>query len=284
MSHVDDDIPEFVGGDRKTRAEPVKSKNTKAAALAVETVAAPKAAARAAEPVAPQTEPEVEVTPFDQFGKIVSPPVEVVAKLKPEVKARLMALLQASVEAEEAEQTLADTEKTLYATVSEAHRKRVHYEHVRPQTTHVDELRRVIAARQGRPLPPPEVDPNAEKAAIALDEAEVLVSTLRADLESARLIVKSKRTTLSEAYSLWMGYAPKRDVADLVRENIAREQARKLARVAQGLAPEEEPPPHHHVEPIDQVMSSHRGSVNVNWRRPPGSWRGAPSAKVPSQR
>jgi hypothetical protein len=185
------------------------------------------------------TTQEIEIVPFNSLGKIVAPAPELVAKMNPEPKARLMAMLKANIEAEDAESGMRRTEKELFAAVSDAQRARAAFEKLKPQTTHVDELRRVIAARAGRPLPPAKVDPKAEPAAIAADEAEALCGKLRGDLEVAKLVLKDKRATLSVAILAWQGLQPKRDTAYLVRENLKRETERRLARVAQGLSPDE---------------------------------------------
>ena len=105
---------------------------------------------------------------------------------------------------------------------------------------------------------------------------------LRGDLEVAKLDLRNRPTTLAEKIMAWQGLQPKRDTAYLVRENAKRETERKLARIAKGLPPDDVPDEPHRVEPIDQIYSAHRGSVNVNYRRPRGSWRGAPAPKAPS--
>jgi hypothetical protein len=225
---------------------------------------------------------EIECVPFDSMGKIVAPPAEIVAKLSPDKKSWLIAMIKANLEANDAEDAMRQTETNLFAAVDDAQRARTAFEKLKPRTTHVDELRRVIAARAGRPIPAPKVDPNAEAAAIAADEAEARCGKLRGDLAVAKLVLKNKRATLAEKIMAWQGLQPKRDTAWLVREGAKRETERRLARIAQGLSPDEEPEQPHHQEAIDQVYASHRGSVNVNWRRPRGSWRGAPAPKVPS--
>jgi hypothetical protein len=233
------------------------------------------------------TKQEIECVPFDSMGKIAAPPAEIVAALKkeePEKFSRLTAMLRANIEADDAEKNLADTQKNLYAAVADAQRLSAAYRKLFPPPTHVDERRRVIAARAGNPLPPAKVNPLAEPAAIALDEAEALAVKLRADLETAKLVLKNRRATLSETILGWQGVQPKRDTAYLVRENSKAEIARKMARIEQGLSPEEAVAEHVYLEPIDRVMAGGRGSANVNWRRQPGSWRGAPSVKAPSAR
>jgi len=226
---------------------------------------------------------EIECVPFDSMGKIVAPPAEIVAKLSPDKKSRLMAMIKANLEANDAEDALRQTEKNLFAAVNDAQCARTAFEKLSPRTTHVDELRRVIAARNGTPLPPVKADPSAEAAAVAADDAEALCIKLRASFETARIVLKSKRATLAEKIMEWQGVEPKKDTAYLVRENAKAETARKLVRIAQGLPPDEVVDQPVHVEPIDQIYASHRGSVNVNWRRPPGSWRGAPTPKVASE-
>jgi hypothetical protein len=229
------------------------------------------------------TTQEIEIVPFNSLGKIVAPAPELVAKMKPEPKARLMAMLKANIEAEDAESGMRQTEKDLFAAVADAQRARVAFEKLKPVTTHVDELRKVIAARNGVPLPPAKINPLAEPAAIAADEAEALCGKLRGDLEVAKLVLKNKRATLSEKILAWQGLQPKRDTAFLVRENAKRETERRLSRIAQGLSPDEAATEQHvYLEPIDQVMAGGRGTVNVNWRRPRGSWRGAPAHPVPT--
>jgi hypothetical protein len=230
------------------------------------------------------TTQEIECVPFDSLGRITAPAPEIVAKLPAEKKARLLAMIKANIEANEAEAAQTQTEKDLYAAVADAQRARTAYDKLRPQITHVDALRAVIAARAGRPLPPVKIDPRAEPAAAAADEAEALVSKLRQDLETAKLVLKNRRATLSEKIMAWQGVQPKRDAAWLVRENSKAEIARKRARIEQGLSPEEAVAEHVYVEAIDRVMAGGRGNVNVNWRRPPGSWRGDPARKLPSQR
>jgi hypothetical protein len=229
------------------------------------------------------TTTEVECVPFDSMGKITAPAPEIVAKLPAEKKARLMAILKANIEANEAEDGMRETEKNLFAAVANAQRAKAEFDRLTPRPTHASELRRVIAARAGRPLPPAKVDPNAEAAAIAADEAEALSVKLRGDLEVAKLVLKNKRGTLAEKIMAWQGLQPKRDTAWLVRENSKRETERKLARIAKGLPPDDVPDEPVRVEAIDQIYSRHDGSVNINWRRPRGSWRGAPAPKVPSE-
>jgi hypothetical protein len=107
---------------------------------------------------------------------------------------------------------------------------------------------------------------------------------LRQDLETAKLVLKNRRATLSEKIMAWQGVQPKRDTAWLVKENSKAEIARKRERIAQGLSPEEAAAEHVYVEAIDRVMAGGRGSANVSWKRQPGSWRGGPAPKLPSQR
>jgi hypothetical protein len=230
---------------------------------------------------------EIEVCPFDGFGKIAAPPAEIFAKLKkhePERFARLSAMLTANIEANDAEAALTKNQNDLYASVTDAQRARVAFEKLKPKTTHVEEVRRVIAARAGTPLPPVPIDPKAEPAALAADDADALVLALRSDLETARIVLKNKRAALAETILRWQGINPRRDTASLVRENVKRETERKLARIAQGMSAEEAVAERVYLEPIDRVLASPRGNANVNWKRPAGSWRGGPAPrKLPSE-
>jgi hypothetical protein len=233
------------------------------------------------------TQEIIECIPFDSMGRIIAPPAEIVAKLKkqePETFARLTALLSANIEANDAEAAQNKTQADLYAAVANTQRLSAEYQKLIPVPNRVDELRRVIAARAGRPLPPVKVDPHAEPAAAAADDAEVLVSKLRGDLEVCKLVLKNKRAALSVAILAWQGLQPKRDTAWLVRENSKAEIARKRARIARGESPDDVVAEHIYVEPIDRVMAGGRGSADINWRRQPGALRGAPAPKVSSER
>lgn len=226
---------------------------------------------------------ELVCDPFDQLGAIIAPPVEIVAALSVERRSLLMALLKANLEAKEAEEFIATTQRKLYAAVNDARNKRAEFERLKPQTTHVDELRRVIAARNGTPLPMPPVNPKAEAAAIVADKADDLITTLQSRLPRAQVELSQKRAALSTAIMAWQGFKPRRQVWEVVKENAAAESARRLDRIARGEpvdgAATAEPV---YREPVDQIYASHRGSVNVNWRRPPGALRG-PAAKVASE-
>jgi hypothetical protein len=63
-------------------------------------------------------EKEIECVPFDSLGRIVAPAPEIVAKLPAEKKARLLAMIKANIEANEAEAAQSQTEKNLYAAVA----------------------------------------------------------------------------------------------------------------------------------------------------------------------
>jgi hypothetical protein len=283
MAH--DDPEEFVGSDRTVKAEPAPSRAARAAPPPPVATVAPAPVKRTAPPASPgKIAAEVECVPFDQFGKIIAPAPEIVAKLVPEKKARLLAMIAASLEADEAEAAQTKNQKDLYAAVAEAQRLGAAYQKLMPVPDRVSELRKVIAARAGNPLPPPEPHPDAEAAALAADEAERLVSLLRADLETGKLVLKNRRATLSEKIMAWQGVQPKRDTAWLVRQNAEAETKRRLARIAQGLPADEPAPARIHTEHISAVLEGGRGDVNRPWKRPTPSWRGGPAPKVPSER
>jgi hypothetical protein len=211
--------------------------------------------------------------------------VEVVASLSAETRSLLMAMLKANLEAKEAETFIMTTQRNLAAAVNDARIKRAEFERLKPRTTHADELRRVIAARNGTPLLMPPVNPKAVAAAIVADEADELITTLQSLLPGAQNQLSQKRAALSKAIMAWQGFKPKRQVWEVVKENAAAEIARKLDRIARGLPPDgaatAQPV---YKEPIDQIYAPNRGSINVNWRRPPGALRGAPAPKVSSER
>ena len=82
------------------------------------------------------TTQEIEIVPFNSLGKIVAPAPELVAKMKPEPKARLMAMLKANLEAEDAETNLSAMEKNLFAAVAEAQRVRSTFLKLKPHRCH----------------------------------------------------------------------------------------------------------------------------------------------------
>jgi hypothetical protein len=235
------------------------------------------------------TATEIECTPFDALGKIVAPSPEIFAKLKkqePEKFEKLSAMLTANVAAEDAEENMRRTEKDLYAAVSAAQLARSALEKLKPQTTHVEELRRVIAAQAGNPLPPPAPNPNAMAAAIAADTAEELVVKLRSDFETARLVLKNRRATLAEKIMAWQGVVPKRDTEWLVRENVRADLARKMKRVEQGLSPDEAPEIPRHRWPIETAMTGRGQRIGLRGEPPArtSTVRELYARKVPSER
>jgi hypothetical protein len=122
-----------------------------------------------------------------------------------------------------------------------------------------------------------EIPLTPEAAAIAADEAEAAAIAAREKVAVTKVVLKQKRKAQSNAIMIFNGLTPKRDVADLVRENSAREIARKMA-IIDGTA---EPDASEYVAPashLDAVMSSGAkgSSVNRGWRRQPG--------RLPSQR
>src|ERR1700736_2275541 len=116
------------------------SDNEPVAGFHVEEIAGPAAEA-----------PPVEIArdPFDSLGNIVAPPVEIVTLLSAEKRPLLMTMLKANLEAKEAETFISTTQRNLAAAVNDARIKRAEFERLKPRTTHVDEVRRVIAARAG---------------------------------------------------------------------------------------------------------------------------------------
>jgi hypothetical protein len=232
----------------------------------------------------------IECVPFDGMGKIVAPDAAIFAKLKkhePEKFERLSAMLKANLEADDTEAARYKMEQDLFAAVKEAQRLHLVFQNLTPPPTRIDEVRRVSAARAGRPLPPIEPHPKAEAAAIEADDAEAVCVKMRADLYALTVDLKIKRRTLAEKIMAWQGVQPRRDTAFLVRENIKAEEARRQERIAQGLPLTDPVPEPYFAEPIDRVMYGGRGNANVSWKRQPGMWRGAPNAptrKLPSER
>jgi hypothetical protein len=282
MTASDNDPIEYVGNS-KERAEPLAVKAAVAPPVAPAPIAPAPRVAKISKPIA---EPPVEIAcePFDQLGNIVAPPVEVVASLSAEKRSLLMAMLKANLEAKDAETFVATTQRNLHAAVSDARIKRAEFEKLKPRTTHAEELRRVIAARGGKPLPVPPVNPKAEAAAIVADEADELITTLQCQLPSDQSKLAEKRNALSKAILAWQGLLPQRQVWELVKERAAAEQARRLDRIARGLPRDDAADEPVYKEAIDQIYAPHRGSIDVNWRRPPGSLLGGPAPKVASER
>jgi hypothetical protein len=130
-----------------------------------------------------------------------------------------------------------------------------------------------------RDLTPKPIPLTHEAAAIAADNAEAAALAARERVAAQKVTVRIARKALADAVLIWQGSQPKRDVADLVRENAAAEIERKMAVIRGEIEPEEvqaiAPASH-----LDAVLQSGRGggqnSVNRGWRRQPG--------RLPSQR
>jgi len=80
-----------------------------------------------------------------------------------------------------------------------------------------------------RSMVSPEIPLTPEAAAIAADEAEAAVIAAREKVAATKIVLRIKRKALADAIMIFNGLSPKRDVADLVRENSAREIERKMA-------------------------------------------------------
>src|SRR5882672_7116762 len=113
-----------------------------------------------------------------------------------------------------------------------------------------------------RDLTPKPIPLTPEAAAIAADNAEAAALAARERVAAQKVTVRIARKALADAVLIWQGSQPQRDVADLVRENVARETERALA-VINGTA---EPEASTYVQPashLDSVLANGRGG-NVN--------------------
>ncbi len=110
---------------------------------------------------------------------------------------------------------------------------------------------------------------------IALQAARNRVADARANL-------LAKRKIQADTIMAWMATHPIKTQETVHRENIAREQARKLAIIRGEIDPEIVEPirPASHLDAILQ-SGGRGGSCNYGYRRPAGALRGA---KLPSQK
>src|SRR5882672_8784326 len=119
-----------------------------------------------------------------------------------------------------------------------------------------------------RDLTPKPIPLTPEAAAIAADNAEAAALAARERVAAQKVTVRIARKALADAVLIWQGSQPKRDVADLVRENSAAEIERKMKILRGEIDPEEvqaiAPASH-----LDSVLANGRGgNVNRGYRRP----------------
>ena len=118
------------------------------------------------------------------------------------------------------------------------------------------------------PAAPMATEGHALDTAEAVNIAETVLQNAHRRVYAARADLKLTLARLADAVTAFQN-GPKRTVADLVRENSARERARKLAVIRGEIEPDTvaaiQPASH-----LDAVLQSGRGgSINLGYRRPP---------------